>query len=212
MSLKGITGKHTAVIYSLFPTPIYSNQLNRNFTQSELSLVEEFKKKCVSNPGNITSRDNYILNHKNFKKLKLNIEYFLQDYFDKIVCPSRDVKFYITQSWLNYTKANEFHHEHEHANSYLSGVLYFNADDKFDKISFLKKVYNQITVETKNFNIYNSDAWWISIKTGQILIFPSRTTHLVKRKKEDNTRISLAFNTFLKGDLGTIRSLTELKL
>jgi uncharacterized protein (TIGR02466 family) len=204
--------KTTVVVHSLFPTTVYSNQLNRNFTQSELSLVAEFKKKCKPNPGNTTSQDNYILNHKNFKELKLNMEYFLQDYFDKIVCPSRNVKPYITQSWLNYTEPKGFHHEHHHTNSYLSGVMYFNANNKFDKIQFNNKVYNQITVETKNFNTHNSETWWLPVKTGQILIFPSGTTHSVKIKEGNNVRISLAFNTFLKGDLGTAQTLTELKI
>jgi hypothetical protein len=43
-------------------------------------------------------------------------------------------------------------------------------------------------------------------------MFPSSTTHQVDVKKGKNTRISLAFNTFIKGTLGDNFSLTELKL
>ena len=44
-------------------------------------------------------------------------------------------------------------------------------------------------------------------------MFPSSTTHQVQTKKGNNTRISLAFNTFYKGDLGGSRNgLSELIL
>ena len=43
-------------------------------------------------------------------------------------------------------------------------------------------------------------------------MFPSSTTHQVDLKKGNNTRISLAFNTFVKGTLGKNSGLTELKI
>jgi hypothetical protein len=45
-----------------------------------------------------------------------------------------------------------------------------------------------------------------------IILFPSSTTHLVENKGGDNTRISLAFNTFFKGTMGENSQLTELIL
>ena len=41
---------------------------------------------------------------------------------------------------------------------------------------------------------------------------PSTTVHKVKTKKDSNERISLAFNTFIKGTLGHAKELTELKI
>jgi hypothetical protein len=43
-------------------------------------------------------------------------------------------------------------------------------------------------------------------------MFPSSTTHQVETKKGTNTRISLAFNTFYKGTIGSNKDLTELIL
>ena len=62
----------------------------------------------------------------------------MQDYFNKVLC-AKNVKPYITQSWLNYTRANQFHHRHEHPNSFVSGVLYINADKATDRINFYNK-------------------------------------------------------------------------
>jgi hypothetical protein len=54
---------------------------------------------------------------------------------------------YITQSWANYTKKNQYHHTHEHPNSFISGVLYINANEAHDKITMHKKSYQQIKVK-----------------------------------------------------------------
>ena len=48
------------VINSIFPTPIYKTKINRGFTKQELNFVQEQKKHCKNNTGNIHSTDNYI--------------------------------------------------------------------------------------------------------------------------------------------------------
>ena len=45
-----------------------------------------------------------------------------------------------------------------------------------------------------------------------IVIFPSGTEQSVIQKKEDNLRISLAFNTRLTGEVGSKEELTYAKL
>jgi predicted 2-oxoglutarate/Fe(II)-dependent dioxygenase YbiX len=57
-----------------------------------------------------------------------------------------------------------------------------------------------------------SQTWWFPLETGQLVMFPSSTTHQVDTKKGTNTRISLAFNTFYKGIVGSNGQLTELIL
>ena len=68
-----------------------------------------------------------------------------------------------------------------------------------------------VTDDTK-FNLWNSDTWFFSVKTGMLVMFPSSTIHQVETKKGKNTRISLAFNTFYKGMIGSNSALTELIL
>ena len=48
------------------------------------------------------------------------------------------------------------------------------------------------------------------MKTGDVILFPSSLTHMVETKQGDNTRISLAFNVFIKGTVGNNKNLTEL--
>jgi len=202
-------------IQNLFPTPIYMTHMDRPFTKQELKFVEDQKNHCTKNQGNIHTKDNYILNRKEFKNIKKFLDQCCKDYLERIICPKDNLELYITQSWLNYTEKNEFHHRHEHPNSIISGVLYFDSDKDNDMIKFFSKIrYEQVKpeIDENKFNFWNSGSWWFPVETGQLVMFPSSTTHQVDTKKGNNTRVSLAFNTFYKGILGKNSSLTELIL
>jgi len=201
-----------ATINGIFPTPIYISKLNRDLTNKELSFIDKTKLDVYKNQGNATSNDNYILNQKIFQNLKKDLDLKIQDYFDKVISPANNITPYITQSWLNYTETNQYHHKHQHANSLISGVFYINCDNKFDKIKFFNDKYQTIKPEIKDYNIWNSETWWFSVKTGDIILFPSSLSHMVETKQGTNTRISLAFNVFIKGKIGNNKSITELIL
>ncbi len=201
-----------ASINSIFPTPIYISKLNRELTNKELSFIDKNKNDCDKNEGNITSNNNYILNEKPFVNLKKELYLKVQDYFDKVISPANNITPYITQSWLNYTETNQYHHKHAHPNSLVSGVFYINCHEKHDKIKFFNDKYSTIKPEVKDYNIWNSETWWFSVKTGDVILFPSSLTHMVETKQGENTRISLAFNVFIKGTVGNNKNLTELHL
>jgi uncharacterized protein (TIGR02466 family) len=201
-----------ATINGIFPTPIYISKLNRKLTNKEVLFIDKTKLDVYKNEGNTTSNDNYILNHKAFKDLKTDLDLKVKDYFQKVLSPTDAITPYITQSWLNYTETNQYHHKHQHPNSLVSGVFYINCDEKFDKIKFFKEDYKTIKPEIKQWNLWNSESWWFSVKTRDIILFPSSLTHMVENKEGTNTRISLAFNVFIKGTVGVNKSLTELML
>jgi uncharacterized protein (TIGR02466 family) len=201
-----------ANINGIFPTPIYISKLDRELTSKELSFINKIKLDTYNNEGNKTSNDNYILNSKSFKTLKDELDLRVKDYFDKVISPANNITPYITQSWLNYTETNQYHHKHQHPNSLVSGVFYINCHKEYDKIKFFNDKYSTIKPEVKDWNIWNSTSWWFSVKTGDVILFPSSLTHMVETKQGDNTRISLAFNVFIKGTVGINKELTELIL
>jgi len=201
-----------AKLHGLFPTPVLFTNIDREFTENEKIFIMEHSKKTVSNAGNITSSDNYILKNKAMAVIDYEIQSAFNQYMTEVVKPSRNVKVYATQSWLNYTKPGEYHHRHEHPNSYLSAVLYVNADGKKDKIHFYDSGYKQIKLQSKEFTWYNSGSWWFEVKSGDIVVFPSHLTHMVEQTQSEDTRISLAVNSFLKGEIGDNGELTELLL
>ena len=202
-------------IHNLFPIPIYMSNMEEDFSKKELDFVEDQKNYCMENSGgNINTIDKYILNRKELKKIKKFLENRCQDYLNKIICPKNNVKLYITQSWLNYTEEKQRHHIHSHPNSVISGVLYIDSDKDNDKIKFTQQKYQQIHPHTdeNKFNLWNATSWWFPVETGQLIMFPSSTSHQVDAKKGSNTRISLAFNTFYKGIVGQDTISTELIL
>ena len=201
-----------ATINGIFPTPIYISKVDRELTPLELKFVDKNKKDFYKNDGNITSNNNYILNEKPFANIKKELDLKVQDYFNKVISSSNNITPYITQSWLNYTETNQYHHKHAHPNSLVSGVFYINCHEEHDKIKFFNDNYKTIKLEVKDWNIWNSESWWFSVKTGDIILFPSSLTHMVETKQGDNTRISLAFNVFIKGTIGNNKDLTELHL
>jgi|TARA_R110000744_G_scaffold313766_1_gene420922 uncharacterized protein (TIGR02466 family) len=201
------------VIHRLFGIPIYATKLNREFTSEEMEEVMKHQDQTMKNISNYSSINNYILKEKLFSNLKNDLDKFIADYFDKIIKPKNNtIEPYITQSWLNYTKEKESHHMHSHPNSIISGVLYIKCVENNDMIEFYDTVPNQFQIPPKEFTQYNSKRWWFNVAEKDLLLFPSTTTHAVQIKKENNLRISLAFNVFVKGNIGDNSDLTELIL
>jgi uncharacterized protein (TIGR02466 family) len=198
-------------LQSIFPTSIITGQLDREITQQELDIVQYHKSGTLNNEGNTTSLDRYILNSY-FPEIKKFIESGVKSYVDTVLVPKHLIEFYITQSWLNFTETGQFHHKHEHPNSIISGVFYFNADADKDKIHFYNDSYKQIFIPPKEWNIHNSNSWWFPVQTGGLIIFPSHLTHMVEQTISNDTRVSLAFNVFAKGYLGDDDNLTGLRL
>ena len=199
-----------STVNGIFPTPVYMSKLDRDLTKKELSFIDKTKLDFYKNEGNITSNDNYILNQKVFSKLKEDLDLRVKDYFNKVLSTTDAVTPFITQSWLNYTETKQYHHKHQHPNSLVSGVFYVNCHEELDKIKFFNEGYKTIKPEIKDWNLYNSESWWFTVKTGDIILFPSSLTHMVENKEGTNTRISLAFNVFIKGTIGNNKNLTEL--
>lgn len=203
------------IIHGLFPTPVMFGEMGRAYTKEELQFVKDSYKKVVKNDGNVNTADNYILNQPVLADIRKIIEEYIKEYYTNVMCADMNkVSPYITQSWINYTRAGEHHHRHAHPNSLVSGVLYFDSDKEKDKIMFYShhQNYKRIKPEIVSWNAFNSETWWFPVGTGEIIMFPSELHHMVQQKEGKNLRTSLAFNTFLKGDIGNNLQLTELKL
>ena len=73
------------MINNIFPTPIYTTKINRKFTKQELQFVKEQKKHCMSNEGNINTKDNYVLNRKEFKNIKKLLDKHCKNYLHTVI-------------------------------------------------------------------------------------------------------------------------------
>ena len=204
-----------ANLHGLFPTPVYIAKRDSNLSPKEEKEIGKIVKAGMNkNVGNSNSINSYIFNSK-LKNLKQFCEQHIKLYVKEIMCPKEELDFYITQSWINITKPDEFHHEHFHTNSIISGVFYISTEED-DAITFSNpniKTKGLISLGQKEFNLWNSDVWFLPSITNELILFPSWLDHEVKPNKNATTdRISISFNTFVKGTLGERTELNELSL
>jgi uncharacterized protein (TIGR02466 family) len=196
----------------LFPKTIITNELNREFTIEELDAINKHKSNIIKNEGNSISQDNYILNDPAFFNLKQKCLEQLNEYIKVVYKPKNSITPYITQSWITYSNKGDFHHKHKHPNSFISGVLYINADEIKDKLIFHDESYYQIQIEPSEYDSLNSIQWYIPAKTKRFIIFPSCMIHSVDKVDSEDTRICLGFNSFVYGVLGDVNRVSELIL
>jgi len=198
------------MIENLFPTPVGFYELDKPVTEKELQFIKDLETR--SNDGNTTSVDNYLFKSKEMKRIAAFIDRCVQDYFQAVYTPKHKVKPYVTQSWANYTNKGQYHHKHAHPNSFISGVFYVSAVPDRDRLYFYKEGYQQIKVPTEDWNAWNSESWWFPVESGKVVIFPSNLSHMVQTVQTKDTRISIAFNTFLEGVIGDNLNISELLL
>lgn len=198
------------IVNNLFPTPVAAFELGRDLSKLEQKFL--FNLETRTNMGNVTSTNNYVLRDNRLSSLGSFLNNSLQEYFQATMSPQDNIKLEITQSWINYTKTGQYHHKHAHPNSIISGVFYIQAAKDVDRIYFFNESYSQVKIIPKEFNVYNSESWWLPATTGILYMFPSHLTHMVPEVKSEDTRISMSFNTFYKGNLGDEKGLTALIL
>lgn len=194
----------------LFPTVVANFELDSSLTEDEKKILFNLKRR--NNASNTSSEDTYVLNDQRLSRLTEFFTDSINRYLNDVIIPSDDCNLYITQSWTNYTESFQAHHRHNHPNSIISGVFYVNVESERDKIGFYRKELTQISMHSKIYNSLNSDSWWLPVKNNLLILFPSYIDHEVKIVDEGMTRVSLAFNTFANGKIGSREGLTQLIL
>jgi hypothetical protein len=197
-------------VQGLFPKPVKIVELPRDFTLEELDFISTLVLK--PNKGNKISDDSFVLNNLGLQNLKSFCLQEATSFCREILKLPDKLQPYITQSWVNLSQAGEFHHKHYHNNSYVSGVLYISALGHVDKIHFHREDHNWIDFEPSEFNVFSSPSWFFPVWTGALILFPSDLQHSVFPVEGNHSRISLSFNVFLEGELGSHSERTYLHL
>lgn len=207
----------------LFPIPLYQSNINRSDRDLDFIKSQSFSRMPADN-GSYTENKR-ILDSKELallrEKIQSHIDYFLHQVLD---CDDQ-LNFEIQNSWVNKHDKDDFAGSHRHSNSIVSGIYYLEVDDQSGAIVFQKdKSYYNLWTDTveigfnyqkhsdqSKLNVFNSDAWGIYPQIGDLLLFPSLLYHSVTENLSGNTRYSLAFNVFPKGEFGTSIDRLEIK-
>jgi len=196
-------------IEPIFPSPLYIGE-DLNITDDEINYVKSCSTIPLNHGNNIVSKDDHILDK--IPILKSEIQKHLKKYLDIILCPAEPIELVLTQSWLNENNTDSFRAPHIHTNSFLSGVVYIS--DYLTPITFHKNIQqiNWLDIEPSNFNEYNSFRFTQDVTKNMLLIFPSNMQHSVEINESSNQRLSIAFNTFIKGTIGVKERMTILEI
>ena len=189
----------TTEILPLFSTPIYLTDTGIDSFDKEVDFLEKIEyKRGVHND---LSKNTKLLESSELRNVKSLCELHLKTYIKTVLDCEQEI--YITNSWATKNSPGEHHHVHDHPNSIISGVIYLQVSDPENVVEFHHKsalknnfyfYYN-----VREYNIFNSDTWFLPVKQGQILLFPSWLRHGVKPNKSDSDRFVIGFNTFVKG-------------
>lgn len=192
-------------ILPLFSTPIYHiENVDYKLNCKEKACINNLAS-SLSEDGNFClSNDVYVLNNLALRNVRELCQHHLNTYTKEVLKIRQD--FYITNSWLTIKNKGQFHHMHHHQNCIFSGVFYVNANVNMHGLTFHGKPgyldnFN-FDYNYNEWNTFNSSFWTIPVKTGTMIIFPSHVEHRVEENCDDDSRIVIGFNSFVKGDFG----------
>lgn len=195
----------------LFSFPLYLSRVPHDLSEPEYKIILDEKQNTELNYGNnLVGNDKYLLDK--LPKLKSYIEDEIYNYFHNIMEYDETQKIYITNSWSNYNKPGTKNHLHKHPNSIVSGVYYIVGGDA-SPIEFHSDTNKYLlSLNVKKANLYNSNRVWFNPTNNHLFLFPSSLMHEVAVNKSNTTRISISFNTFIKGPTGTVQGHSRIKL
>ncbi len=195
-------------IYSLPTHQFLIKKINiEDFSEIKKNIVNQ---QYRNNIGNKISFNLSVLNDPDFKKLKDYIELEASEFLGKVYFPNTLNNFkynglQVTKSWVNVSDKGQHHHLHYHAFSVLSGVIFLTncKDNNNLTFQFSKQEIPYLGIPS----IKNEYSLKEIVKNGEeledcILLFNSSTFHNVKPVDQEDTRITLSFNTWWLEEVG----------
>lgn len=199
-------------VLPLFPTPVLIKRYTEDLTEEikYAKVIDYGRDNMQQVGGNSQSTDSFILNKKELSNIKTFIEASIKEYCEKILECEDELR--ITQSWINKSTFGQSHHLHNHPNSIISGVFYFQSDEKTAPIQFRKASDSSFNLIHKKYNHFTTEMFNLYTTSGDLILFPSNLFHTVLPNQSTSERLSLSFNTFVTQSTGSIKSLTYLPL
>ncbi len=122
--------------------------------------------------------------------------------------------FFITSCWANLHGRGDGLSTHRHPNSFLSGVYYVAVPEGASLLILRdpRPANIMFDIERSEHTPWNRPEFLVRPSAGGLLLFPSWLEHDVQSSDIDAERISISFNVMVRGELGSSRHLTRLRL
>jgi uncharacterized protein (TIGR02466 family) len=200
-------------IFPLFSAPLYVNTVE-DFAKPDLSALELTNRLPDGTVFPfLSSVDKNVLARPELEHVRDLVAREIDVYARDLCLVNKRIEFYVTNSWINVYRPGDQAGAHTHNNSLLSGVLYLKVKEGGGDIVFHRDIHSLVPfppaldLDMDGFNIYNCKSWAHTPQTNDICLFPSVVSHSVEKNRSDEDRWSLAFNVFVRGDIGSLHHL-----
>ena len=201
------------IIYPLFATPVYVGNVG-DFERPDLKSLEYSSTIPTGGAYNfLSSVDKKVLDRPEFRHVHEIVMREVNSYARELLRVTGAIEFYVTDSWVNVHRRGQSAGAHVHHNSLISGVLYLQVTETTGDLVFHHDVLSLIPfppaldLDVDSFNLYNCKSWSYKPKTNDICLFPSVVMHSADPNDSDEERWCLAFNVFVRGDIGSLHKL-----
>lgn len=191
----------THSLHALFPTYIFETSLNID-TGKIISFINRINYDFNDNRSIRNGIQSGKIIHENeeiFNELNVSIHTFLNKSINDILIPIKEnsadkLKYKTTEMWINITNPKGYNIEHNHPNSFMSGVFYLKVPSNSGNIVFRDpRPIPDWNGDSSLFYALNCNSFIIP-KENMLLLFPSWLYHRVETNNSDERRISISFN------------------
>ena len=196
----------------LFAEPYFRMNIADAISPQQQEIIRSLP--MITNQVNRISEELYLFDRPEMKSIKTAVQAALDVYAREVMGISQNLE--VTQSWSLINPPGVGMHGHTHSNSIISGSLYY-AEMPDPPGNMIFERYNhyraiELLVDEGKNNIYNAPRNAIIPKQGDLILFRSGLQHYVEENRSELDRYSIAFNTFVRGTIGSFRDVSELNL
>ena len=196
----------------LFAEPYFKTNIADAIMPEQERFVRDLA--MLDNQVNRISEELYLLARPEMESVAAAVQEALDAFASEVMGISARLE--VTQSWSLTNPPGVGMHGHTHSNSLVSGSLYYTdlPDPPGNMIFERHNAYRQleIGVNDDKQNIYNAPRNAVVPAKGDLVLFSSALQHYVETNNSGIDRHSIAFNTFVRGKIGSFRDVSELEL
>ncbi|WP_338244186.1 TIGR02466 family protein [Aurantiacibacter hainanensis] len=196
----------------LFAEPYFVTNIADAISPKQVEFVQSIK--MHENQVNHISDNLYLFDRPEMKSIAKAVDEALQTFAREVMGIAQRLE--VTQSWALRNPPGVGMHGHTHSNSLVSGSLYYApmpdppGNMIFERFNGYRQL--ELAVDQAKTNIYNTTRNAVVPKQGDLVLFSSAIHHYVEPNQSKQDRHSIAFNTFVRGKIGSFRDVSELKL
>jgi len=187
----------------LFPTPLLETKLE--VTEDLLNYVSNIDYKRTASNDGFMSMDSNVLESPELLHFKKEIDKKINIYFHGVCNYDYKARPELSSSWVVVHRPGDFALEHYHCNAVISGIWYLKTPENCGDICFVnpgnQPFGSMLVFDVKEHNNINAHDFSIKPKKDAMYLFPAQLKHYVRRNESEDTRISLAFNYFIRGEV-----------